>query len=174
MIGTIPPDKIFFIGTVPTSNKLSVETVLTNNKLFIELNIRESDRNIAESPVDSVNCLDIRFWMDENGKIQTDLYIKPTDSRNYLAYESCHPNHMFAGIVYTKALRIRRIVSDNVRLKQQLDLLAEAFLKCKYPVKLVNDIIGKVKNLPRTLKRNGGQTQDRLTNNDVIMVSTRC
>ena len=135
------------------------------------LNIKDSDWNIAESPVDSVNFLDILFWI-ENGKIQTDLYIKPTDSRSYLSFESCHPNHMFAGIVYTQALRIRRIVSIDERLVVQLDALANAFIKCKYPRKLVDDIVGKVKNLPRTLRRNDDSLQDTINDNDVIMVST--
>jgi len=120
-----------------------------------------------------VNFLDIQLWIDIDGKIQTDLYIKPTDSRSYLSFESCHPNHMFAGIVYTQALRIRRIVSSNARLIEQLDILAEAFSKCKYPKKLVHDIIGKVKNRPRVLiKKNTAPTQSRVDENDILMVST--
>ena len=119
-----------------------------------------------------MNFLDILFWIDENGKIQTDLYIKPTDARSYLSFDSCHPNHIFAGIVYTQALRIRRIVSVNDRLAIQLNALAKAFLKCKYPKKLVNDIIGKVQNLPRVLKRNNVVPTSNNNTNDVIMVTT--
>lgn len=44
--------------------------------------------------------------------------------------------------------------------------------KCKYPPKLVKDIMGKVKNLPRTLRRNDDSTQNEINDNDVIMVST--
>ena len=147
--------------------------VLTDEVRKYGLNIKESEWNIAEISSDSVNFLDILFWIEENGKIQTDLYIKPTDSRSYLSFESCHPNHMFAGIVYTQALRIRRIVSSNERLIQQLDSLSKAFKKCTYPVKLVDDIIGKVKNLPRVLKRkDDAPTPGKLSNNDVIMIST--
>ena len=83
---------------------------LTDEVRKVGLNIKESDWNIAENSSDHVNFLDIQFWIDREGKIQTDLYVKPTDSRRYLSFESCHPNHMFAGIVYTQALRIRRIV----------------------------------------------------------------
>ena len=134
------------------------------------LNIKDTDWNIAESSSDTVNFLDLLIWIDDNNTIQTDLYIKPTDSRNYLSFESCHPNHMFAGIVYTQALRIRRIVSINDRLKVQLDLLAEAFLKCRYPKKLINDIIEKVKNLPRILRRPIDSTPT-IREEKIIMVS---
>ena len=79
---------------------------------------------------------------------------------------------MFAGIVYTQALRIRRIVSIDERLAVQLDALADAFKKCKYPRKLVDDIVGKVKNLPRTLRRNDDSMHNNINDNDVIMVST--
>ena len=89
---------------------------LTNEVRKFGLNIKESDWNIAETPFDAVNFLDIRYWVECQGNIQTDLYIKPTDSRSYLSYESCHPNHMFAGIVYTQALRLRRIISEDGRL----------------------------------------------------------
>ena len=145
---------------------------LTNEVRKFGLNIKESDWNIAETPFDAVNFLDIRYWVECQGNIQTDLYIKPTDSRSYLSYESCHPNHMFAGIVYTQALRLRRIISEDGRLGRQLDLLAEAFTKCKYPSKLVNDIINKVKNLPRILRKSDEQVTETITDDDVIMVST--
>ena len=105
-----------------------------------------------------------------NGKIQTDLHIKPTDSRSYLSYDSCHPNHMFAGIVYTQALRLRRIISEDDRLATQLNLLAEAFLKCRYPSKLVSDIVEKVKTLPRVLKKQQVETEQ--PDRNVLMVST--
>ena len=82
------------------------------------LNIKDADWNIAESPVDSVNFLDILFWIDENRKIQTDLYIKPIPE--VICLLKVATQTMFAGIVYTQALRIRRIVSIDERLVVQL------------------------------------------------------
>ena len=68
---------------------------LTKEVRKFGLNIKESDWNIAETPLDSVNFLDIRFWIDMDGKIQADLYIKPTDSRSY------YSSHIFSRIVCT-------------------------------------------------------------------------
>ena len=146
---------------------------LTEGVRKFGLNIKETDWKIAECSSNPVNFLDILFWIDNDGKIQTDLYVKPTDSRRYLSFESCHPNHMFAGIVYTQALRIRRIINDNIRLTLQLDKLATDFLKCNYPHKLVSDIIGKVKELPRVLKQKNELLAPREINgDDVLMISS--
>ena len=38
--------------------------------------------------------LDIRFKFDDNGDLQTDLFLKETDSREYLSYSSAHPDSM--------------------------------------------------------------------------------
>ena len=35
----------------------------------------------ATNPTDPVHFLDIKYWFDNIGDLQTDLYIKPTDSR---------------------------------------------------------------------------------------------
>ena len=33
-----------------------------------------------------ISFLDIMFCFDDNGKLQTDLYVKPTDARTYLQF----------------------------------------------------------------------------------------
>ena len=72
------------------------------------LTIKESDWNSPEIPNGSVNFLDVKFWFDKNNLVQTDLYQKPTDARHYLHFSSCHPNHVFSGIVYGQCLRLRK------------------------------------------------------------------
>ena len=48
------------------------------------------------------------------GVIETDLFVKPTDSHQYLQSSSCHPFHCKKGIPYSQALRLNRICSfDN-------------------------------------------------------------
>ena len=37
-----------------------------------------------------INFLDIKIKL-EDGKLETDLYTKPTDSRDYVLYNSAHP-----------------------------------------------------------------------------------
>ena len=59
-----------------------------------------------------MNFLDIYFKIINN-KLNIDIYYKPTDSHNYLHYESCHPQHTRDNIALSLAKRIVRIVSDN-------------------------------------------------------------
>ena len=65
----------------------------------------------AEWSQTSVNFLDVTVSLI-GGKINTDLYVKPTDSHQYLHSSSCHPYHCKKGIPYIQALRLNRICSD--------------------------------------------------------------
>ena len=56
---------------------------------------------------ESVNYLDVQV-MNTNGKIDTDLYTKPTDKHQFLSYTSCYPRGCKQGIPYAQALRLRR------------------------------------------------------------------
>ena len=43
----------------------------------------------------------------------TDLFVKPTDTHQFLDLSSFHPCHWKKGIPYSQALRLNRICSDN-------------------------------------------------------------
>ena len=43
----------------------------------------------------------------------TDLFVKPTDTHQFLDPSSSHPYHCKKGIPYSQALRLNRICSDN-------------------------------------------------------------
>ena len=60
----------------------------------------------------SINFLDVSVQLKE-GKLETDLYVKPTDSHQYLLSSSCHPFHCKKGIPYSQTLRLNRICSSN-------------------------------------------------------------
>ena len=60
----------------------------------------------------SINFLDVTVSIAE-GVIETDLYVKPTDSHQYLLSSSCHPFYCKKGIPYSQALRLNRICSNN-------------------------------------------------------------
>ena len=65
----------------------------------------------AEWSQTSINFLDVTVSLI-GGKINTNLYVKPTDSHQYLHSSSCHPFHCKNGIPYSQALRLNRICSD--------------------------------------------------------------
>ena len=62
----------------------------------------------AEWSRDSVSFLDTLVKLVE-GQLETDLYVKPTDTHQYLASNSCHPRHCKEAIPYSQALWIRHI-----------------------------------------------------------------
>ena len=65
-----------------------------------------------EWSTEKVNYLDV-LVKNIGGKIETDLYVKPTDKHQYLYYKSCHPRKCKEGIPYAQALRLRRICSKD-------------------------------------------------------------
>ena len=132
------------------------------------LTIKEEDWDVALKPGDMVHILDIKYGFDINGKLVTDLYRKDTDSRGYLNFTSAHPNHVFSGIVYSQALRLKRIVNNEETLHKHLDELKTDFRNAKYPVKLIENIIEKVKRIPRSLEKR--TSEDNI--NGIILTGT--
>ena len=77
----------------------------------------------AEWWAKSVTFLDTTVSMDNEGSLTIDLYVKHTDTHQYLHSHSCYPSHCKWGIPYSQAVRIRRICSeqeDYLRRTQEL------------------------------------------------------
>ena len=66
----------------------------------------------AENSLDNVNFLDVEVIRNGN-KLVTDLYIKPTDTHQYLEFLSCHVYHSKKSIPYSQVFRFNRICSEN-------------------------------------------------------------
>lgn len=45
--------------------------------------------------------------INNNGEVQTDIFYKPTDSKQYLLYTSCHPKHTRNSIPYNLSRRLK-------------------------------------------------------------------
>ena len=144
----------FYIGS-ERSFKLWMKNV--NEKLF-GLSI---DEFIIKVVGVFVPFLDIQFCFNIDGHLQTDLYIKATDSRSYLYYSSAHPHHISSGIVFSQCLRLRRIINDQSRLESRLKELCLAFEKSVYPKNMLRDISTKILNTQR---------QSNLYNNTTVTV----
>ena len=137
----------FFDGT---KRQFSEFMSVVNQRIgSLGLNI---DEHCIEDPGSFVAFLDIQYTFDNEGTLQTDLFVKPTDSRAYLQYGSAHPNHVFSAIAYSQSIRLRRLVNNDDRLKHRLEELKEVFTASKYPKRMVDKIITKVSSLPRILK----------------------
>ncbi|XP_070532933.1 uncharacterized protein [Ptychodera flava] len=93
--------------------------------------------------------LDVRVHADENGKIMTDLYEKPTDTHQYLHFQSAHPRHMKLGVPYSLAIRICRICSEPEWRDTRLNILQQSLIERDYPHNLVKEQINRAKSIPR-------------------------
>ena len=96
--------------------------------------------------------LDIKFQFDTTEGLKTDVNTKETDSRVYLHFTSYHPRQTFPSIVYSQALRYRRIIKDDTLLSQRLDELGECFRRSGYPKKMVAGIMKDVSGRSRVLE----------------------
>ena len=97
---------------------------------------------------EKVEFLDIEISI-ENGMLETNLYIKPTNLQLYLDYFSNHPTQCKEGIVYSQALRIIERCSKPTDLENHLKNLKEKLIERHYPEELI-DI--KFENLHFSLK----------------------
>ena len=140
-------------------------------------NLKPFNLLIDESSVGQTNSfisfLDIQFCFDSEGDLQTDLYVKPTDSRSYLNFGSAHPKHIFSGIVYSGCFRLRRIINNQDRLKLRLEELKKCFQNAGYPDSLIDNSVKKALNSERSLERRIRNNQEeRCTAPSIRVVST--
>ena len=85
----------------------------------------------------------------KNNTLQTLLYKKPTHSKTYLHPTSSHPPHIFASIIFSQALRYKRICSDKEELNLQLTTLKNALTALGYKPKTVKNQIIKAMSIPQ-------------------------
>ena len=82
-----------------------------------------------------------------NMNIETDIYFKPTDSKQYLLFSSCHPKHTRTNIPFNLARRICTIVSNiNTRNKRLLEL-KKILHDRQYPESLIENGIERAKSI---------------------------
>ena len=77
------------------------------------------------------------------------MYIHNTDKHSYLAFNSFHPPHIKNSIVYSQALRYKRLCSDPSDFENKLHDLESHFLKRGYPPKLIHNNFYKAKRKNR-------------------------
>ena len=87
--------------------------------------------------------------ISENGKVQIDIYYKPTDSKQYLFYKTCHPKHTRNSIPYNLDRRLKLIISEENTLLGRPEELKTFLLKQTYLPALIDDSIVKIKTLNR-------------------------
>ena len=57
------------------------------------------------------------------------LYVKPTDTHQYLYSSSCHPYHCKKGILFSETLRLNTICSDSISFDRRCNDLERLLLE---------------------------------------------
>ena len=136
-------DDVFIIWT-HGRDKLDDFLKLANDNVYGMI-FEVSEDGVSEN---SIPFLDVKVIL-QNGKLHSDLYIKPTDKFQYLDFKSCHPYHQKANLPYALALRIRRICSNTTDFKDHCDQLATRLRSRGYKMGLIKDSIRRASRVTR-------------------------
>ena len=75
-----------------------------------------------------ISFLDVKV-KKVNDRLITDLYTKPTDSHDYLLYNSAHTQRCKDSISYSESLRLRRICSEDRDFDRHVTYFSTHFLR---------------------------------------------
>ena len=92
----------------------------------------------------SINFLDL-YIKFSNGKLQTSLYVKPTDSHQYLHFQSSRPKHTKKSIVYSQTVRVSRACSQEEDYKNCCNQMKSWLLRRSCSEHLIDTKMKKVK-----------------------------
>jgi hypothetical protein len=109
----------------------------------------ETIKFTSEHSTSHVNFLDTTVHLSEDGSLYTDLFCKPTDSHNYLRYDSAHPRHCKTSLPYSQLLRVRRICTRITDFDRNALMLCQHFHRRGYPLHLIEEAVIKVRRLNR-------------------------
>jgi hypothetical protein len=122
---------------------------------------------------EKIEFLDLEISIEE-GKLETNLYIKPSNLQLYLDYFSNHPQHCNVGLVYSLALRIIERCSKQKDVDLHLENLKGKLSEKNYPENVINKQFERAKlkdrkeliNKPRPPKlKDDGKTRLIFTHN---------
>ena len=93
---------------------------------------------------EKIQFLDVEIFK-ENGKLLTNLYIKPSNLQLFLDFSSNHPFHTKRSIIYGQALRIIERCSKISDVEFHLTKLKSKLLARNYPEKMIEDQFSRAK-----------------------------
>ena len=130
---------------------------------FITWNKSQSDLIILHDILNTLHP-DIKFTLESSNiklpfldclvkktgnKLTTDIYYKPTDSKSYLLFNSCHPRHTKTSIPFSLFRRLKTIISEQHTFDQRAQELISLLKRQKYPETLIYAGLQKARSLDR-------------------------
>nr|XP_047128840.1 uncharacterized protein LOC124809161 isoform X1 [Hydra vulgaris]XP_047128841.1 uncharacterized protein LOC124809161 isoform X1 [Hydra vulgaris] len=125
---------IIFTGTTQQTEELTTYANTLHNDIKFTFNTSN----------DKINFMDITLQINKNNNTLTSkLYRKPTDTLSLLNFHSNHPRHQKIGIIYSQALRLNRLISDEDELNKELKNLTITLVTKNYPLNVINHHISR-------------------------------
>ena len=136
---------------------------------FIEYlnSIHPSIKFTSKFSRESIEFLDV-LVIREGQDIQTDLFVKETDTHQFLHFSSCHPFHTKKGIPYSQALRMRRICSSDTFFDKRISDLKNWLYGRGYKKEIVDSQIERVNSLDRDQALVGNSRQNQYGGREVF------
>ena len=104
---------------------------------FTEEKGKYSCKQIFDTFVQIINFLDLSITLNQNCRLETDIFYKETNSHDYLNYFSHHPEHTKQNIPYNLAKKIIVFVSDEKKMNERFSELKAWLLSCSYPLAFI-------------------------------------
>ena len=133
-------------------------------ELLREINSLDPKINFTQEIGISLPFLDVRFSLNPDNSLSTDVFYKATDSHNYVPFYSYHPHKTLTNIPYSLARRICTIVSDNDQRDLRLMELKQFLRRKDYPENLILNGISRARAINRhSLLHPPPKTSDQTT-----------
>lgn len=126
-------DDILLIG--PIDEIENTFNIFNNINSTIKFTIEHESSN-------KINYLDMQLIRNENGKISTNFYQKPTNKGRLLNFKSNHPWHQRINTANNLINRIFKLSSIEFR-KSNIDLAVKLLIKNSYPSHVIHTLISK-------------------------------
>jgi hypothetical protein len=133
-------DDIFFVWPYGLERLLKFRDFLNSVHNSIKF-----DMEYSTSEVHFLDTVVFKF----RHRLETKIFTKPTDKKQYLHFTSCHPAHVMRAIPYSQTIRYRRNISLDHLLMENMSLLKDFFLARGYPIPLLDCEIGRITLLDR-------------------------
>ena len=108
----------------------------------------------------TIPFLDTLVCRDNNNKIYTKLYHKPTDNKHYLHFHSAHPRKQKESVPYGLLIRSRRICTKEEDYHQEAKDIINKLILRKYPKALLTTAYTKVTNMSRSSLLKNSKRED--------------
>ena len=125
----------------------------------------------SEISTKSVNFLDTVVRISSDHRIETSLFVKPTDSASYLQFDSAHPRHCIRGIPYGQFLRICRICSDDQDFFDHCVTKGRHFVRRGYPAPFIANTFYKASEVKRDSLLTNKGVKDNQTVPNILVTS---